>query len=59
MGATKRIAEMVFQKSSSKKVSTKLSIVRFGNVLGSSGSVIPLFEKQINEGGLSQSQTQK
>ena len=52
MGATKRIAEMVCQlaaESSSSNI--KISIVRFGNVLGSSGSVIPTFQKQIKQGG--------
>lgn len=50
MGTTKRIAEMVCQ--SIQKISkTKYSIVRFGNVLGSSGSVIPRFQKQIEAGG--------
>ncbi len=50
MGATKRFAEMILQ-SLAMEYSTKLSIVRFGNVLGSSGSAIPLFQKQIKEGG--------
>lgn len=50
MGATKRIAEIVCQEV--QKVSKiKFSIVRFGNVLGSSGSVIPRFQKQIEDGG--------
>ena len=44
MGATKRLAELICQSNSSEK-STKFSIVRFGNVLGSSGSVIPRFRK--------------
>ncbi len=48
MGATKRIAEMVCQ---SKESATKFMTVRFGNVLGSAGSVIPLFEEQIQKGG--------
>ncbi|RYG90501.1 polysaccharide biosynthesis protein [Loktanella sp. IMCC34160] len=51
MGASKRLAENVVQDLSAKNKSTRFSIVRFGNVLGSSGSVIPLFEEQISRGG--------
>ena len=51
MGATKRIAEMICQHYQSQTNVTKFAIVRFGNVIGSSGSVIPLFLKQIKEGG--------
>lgn len=50
MGATKRVAELVLE-TMSKKTKTQLAAVRFGNVLGSSGSVIPTFIKQINAGG--------
>ena len=52
MGATKRVAEMVVQaKSAANASETSLSIVRFGNVIGSSGSVLPKFSAQIQAGG--------
>ena len=50
MGATKRFAELILQ-SMSIDSKTKMTMVRFGNVIGSSGSAIPLFQKQIKEGG--------
>jgi len=52
MGATKRIAEILIQNQEAyKKCSTKFMIVRFGNVVGSAGSVLPLFKRQIEKGG--------
>ena len=51
MGASKRLAEMILQALAVENPSLKLSIVRFGNVLGSSGSVVPKFREQIKEGG--------
>jgi FlaA1/EpsC-like NDP-sugar epimerase len=51
MGATKRSAELILQALSAKQSETKFTMVRFGNVLGSSGSVIPLFKQQIKDGG--------
>ena len=52
MGATKRVAELLsLENNGSQSSNTRFMIVRFGNVVGSSGSVIPLFKKQIKEGG--------
>jgi FlaA1/EpsC-like NDP-sugar epimerase len=51
MGASKRIAELICQAYARELLKIKFSMVRFGNVLGSSGSVIPLFQKQIDAGG--------
>ena len=52
MGASKRLAEMACQIAATEtNISTTISLVRFGNVLGSSGSVVPTFKKQIDSGG--------
>lgn len=51
MGASKRLAELVLQAMAARTPVTKFSMVRFGNVLGSSGSVVPKFRQQIKDGG--------
>lgn len=51
MGASKRLAELIIQDLATRAKDTRFTMVRFGNVLGSSGSVIPLFEEQIARGG--------
>lgn len=51
MGATKRVCELILQGMANKGLKTKFTMVRFGNVLGSSGSVVPRFEQQIRNGG--------
>jgi FlaA1/EpsC-like NDP-sugar epimerase len=51
MGTSKRLAELVLQALAKRQEETRFTMVRFGNVLGSSGSVVPLFHKQIQQGG--------
>ena len=51
MGASKRMAELVLQALAAQNPATCFTMVRFGNVLGSSGSVVPLFRRQLAEGG--------
>ena len=51
MGATKRFSELILQAYAARNSTTKMTMVRFGNVIGSSGSAIPLFQEQIKNGG--------
>ncbi|MFK7889202.1 MAG: polysaccharide biosynthesis protein [Granulosicoccus sp.] len=51
MGASKRVAELILQEQAVTGTKTRISMVRFGNVIGSSGSVVPKFNRQIREGG--------